>query len=99
VTLRGQSGTDHFAFDEVGVPGFQFIQDGLAYMSRTWHTDLDTFDHGLREDLMQSATIMASFLYHAAMRPERLPRKPMPVAPPKGQPDAPAAPAAPAEQG
>ena len=93
VTLRGQSGTDHFAFDEVGVPGFQFIQDGLAYMSRTWHTDLDTFDHGLREDLMQSATIMASFLYHAAMRPERLPRKPLPVAPPAPQPEAPAPPA------
>ncbi len=91
VTLRGQSSTDHAAFDEVGVPGFQFIQDGLAYISRTWHTDLDTFDHGLREDLMQSATIMASFLYHAAMRPERLPRKPMPEAPrkPKAEPEAP----------
>jgi hypothetical protein len=93
VTLRGQSSTDHFAFDEVGVPGFQFIQDGLAYLSRTWHTDLDTFDHGLREDLMQSATIMASFLYHAAMRPERLPRKPMPEAPPKPKAEPGASPA------
>mgnify|MGYP005844289459 CR=1 FL=1 len=102
VTTRGTRGTDHVSFDEVGVPGFQFIQDGLAYMSRTWHTDLDTFDHGLREDLMQSATIMASFLYHAAIRPERLPRKPLPEAPPKpavepaADADAPAEAAAPA---
>jgi len=50
-------------------------------MSRTWHTDLDTIDHVSREDLMQAATIMASLLYHAAMRPERFPRKPMPLPP------------------
>jgi hypothetical protein len=70
------------SFDRVGLPGFQFVQDGLAYMSRTWHTDLDTIDHVSREDLMQAATIMASFLYHASMRPERFPRKPMPLPPP-----------------
>jgi len=81
VTQRNTGGTDHISFDRVGLPGFQFVQDGLAYMSRTWHTDLDTLDHVSREDLMQAATIMASFLYHAAMRPERFPRKPMPLPP------------------
>lgn len=81
VTLRNTGGTDHVSFDRVGLPGFQFVQDGLAYMTRTWHTDLDTLDHVSREDLMQAATIMASFLYHAAMRPERFPRKPMPLPP------------------
>jgi carboxypeptidase Q len=78
VTMRDTGSTDHIAFDDVGVPGFQFVQDGLAYMTRTWHTDLDTIDHVQRDDLMQSATIMASFLYHAAMRAEPFPRKPMP---------------------
>ncbi len=81
VTLRGEQGSDHAPFDEVGVPGFMFLQDELEYKTRTWHTDLDTLDHVSREDLMQAATIMASFLYHAAVRPEKLPRKPMPQAP------------------
>lgn len=84
VTMRNTGGTDHQAFDAVGLPGFQFVQDGLEYMSRTWHTDLDTLDHASREDLMQAATVMASFAYHAAMRPEPFPRKPMPTPPPAG---------------
>jgi hypothetical protein len=86
VTLRGETSSDHARFDEVGVPGFMFLQDRLEYLTRTWHTDLDTLDHVSQEDLMQAATIMASFLYHAAMRPERLPRKPLPQAPPTSQP-------------
>ena len=82
VTLRSEPASDHARFDDVGVPGFMFLQDELEYRTRTWHTDLDTLDHVSREDLMQAATIMASFLYHAAVRPERLPRKPLPQAPP-----------------
>lgn len=86
VTLRSEPSSDHARFDDVGVPGFMFLQDELEYRTRTWHTDLDTLDHVSREDLMQAATIMASFLYHAAARPERLPRKPMPQAPPSSPP-------------
>ena len=81
VSLRGGAGTDHASFDGVGVPAFGFIQDGLEYMSRTWHSDLDTLERASREDLMQAATVMASFLYHAAMR-DNVPRKP-PGAPAK----------------
>jgi hypothetical protein len=83
VSLRGGAGTDHASFDGVGVPAFGFIQDGLEYMSRTWHSDLDTLERASREDLMQAATVMASFLYHAAMRDEPFPRKPLPEAPAK----------------
>ena len=79
ITHRNTGGTDHLSFDAVGLPGFQFIQDGLDYNSRTHHTHADTLDHAVREDLMQASVIMASFLYHAAMRDEPLPRKPMPV--------------------
>lgn len=82
VTLRNTGGTDHLAFDRVGLPGFQFVQDRLDYFSRTHHTDLDTFDHLREEDLKQAAVVLASFLYHAAMRDELLPRKPMPQQPP-----------------
>ncbi len=77
-TLRNTGGTDHLSFDAVGVPGFQFVQDELDYSSRTHHTHVDTYDHLVREDLMQASMVMASFLYHAANRAERLPRKPLP---------------------
>jgi Zn-dependent M28 family amino/carboxypeptidase len=78
ISLRNTGGTDHLAFDAVGLPGFQFIQDGLDYSTRTHHTNLDTYDHLREDDLKQASVIMASFLYHAAMRDEKLPRKPMP---------------------
>ncbi|MEM7052658.1 MAG: M20/M25/M40 family metallo-hydrolase [Acidobacteriota bacterium] len=83
VTLESTGSTDHVPFDRVGLPGFQFIQDGLDYWSRTHHSDLDTFDHLHEGDLKQASVVLASFLYHAAMRDELLPRKPMPQEPPK----------------
>ncbi|HTQ12114.1 MAG TPA: M20/M25/M40 family metallo-hydrolase [Fimbriimonadaceae bacterium] len=82
VTLRDTRGTDHLSYDRVGLPGFQFIQDELDYNSRTHHTNLDDYEHARPEDLEQAAIILASFLYDAAMRPEPLPRKPLPTAPP-----------------
>jgi hypothetical protein len=81
VTMEAASGTDHLAFDRVGVPAFQFMQDPMDYMGRTHHTNVDTFDHLDPEDLKQSAVILASFLWHAANRDEMLPRKPMPTDP------------------
>ncbi len=83
VTLNGTDGTDHVPFDRVGLPGFQFIQDEMDYFTRTHHTNLDTYDHLRRDDMMQASVIMAAFLYDAAMRPEPLPRKPLPQEPPK----------------
>jgi Zn-dependent M28 family amino/carboxypeptidase len=79
---RRAGGTDHIAFDEVGLPGFQFIQDPLDYDSRTHHTHLDVYERLVPEDLIKNAIILASFVYHAANRPDPLPRKPLP--PPGG---------------
>ena len=78
LTIRNTSGTDHLSFDAVGLPGFQFIQDPVDYGTRTHHSDLDVYDHIQSADLMQAAAILASFVYHAANRPELLPRKPLP---------------------
>lgn len=69
-------GTDHLAFNEAGLPGFQFLQDRIDYRARTHHFNMDTFDKLLPRDLMINATVVASFAYHAAMRDERMPRKP-----------------------
>ncbi len=80
VTYRNTGSTDHISFDEVGIPGFQFIQDGLEYGTRTHHTNMDSYDRASPNDLMQASIIMASFVYHTAMRDEKLPRKVLPKA-------------------
>lgn len=86
VTNRSTFGTDHLAFDGVGLPGFQFIQDQADYSTRTHHTNMDVYDRLQKSDLMQASVVMASFVYHAAMRDERFPRKPMPVDRPEPSP-------------
>lgn len=75
VTIRNTGGTDHQSFDGAGLPGFQFIQDPISYDTRIHHTTMDTFDHIVKEDLIQSATVMAVFIYNAAMREGKFPRK------------------------
>ncbi|MBD2754238.1 M28 family metallopeptidase [Spirosoma validum] len=75
VTPRNTGGTDHLSFDRVGLAGFQFIQDPIEYGSRTHHTNMDTYDHLQPDDLKQAATVVASFVYNAAMRDQKLPRK------------------------
>jgi hypothetical protein len=77
VATRNTGSTDHIAFDRVGLPGFQFIQDRLDYFTNVHHSNLDTWDHAEPEDLKQAAAIVASFVYNAAMRDEKLPRKPL----------------------
>lgn len=90
VTMRNTSGTDHLSFDDVGLPGFQFLQDEVEYGTRTHHTEYDVYERLQRADLMQAAVIMADFVWEAANRPEMLPRKPLS----KTDLAAPAAPAA-----
>ena len=83
VTIRNTGGTDHLSFDDVGLPGFQFIQDPLAYETVTHHSDMDTLDHAQPADLMQAAAVVASVVYDAANRAEMLPRKELPKPRPK----------------
>lgn len=78
VTISNTGGTDHQAFDGVGIPGFQFIQDAIEYDTRTHHTNMDTYDHLIPEDLKQAATIIASFVYNTAQGDEKIPRKELP---------------------
>jgi Zn-dependent M28 family amino/carboxypeptidase len=77
VISRNTGSTDHISFDRVGLPGFQFIQDWLDYFPHVHHTNLDTLDHVSPKDLKQAAAVVAWFAYKAAMRPEKLPRKPL----------------------
>lgn len=84
VTSRSTGSTDHDSFKEVGLPGFQFVQDEVEYSvsganGLTHHSNMDVYDRAQREDLMQASVVVAAFLYNAAMRDEMLPRKPLPA--------------------
>lgn len=72
-------GTDHLSFDRAGIPGFNFIQDPIEYSINTHHTELDTFDHLVIEDLQQAAVVVAATVYALAMREEMMPRKAPPT--------------------
>ncbi len=74
VSNRSTDSTDHVAFQQAGLPGFQFLQDPRDYMSRTHHTNLDTYEHLSEPDLKQAAVVVAIFLYNTAMRDNMLPR-------------------------
>jgi len=78
LSLSNTGGTDHLSFDAIGLPGFEFIQDPLDYGSRTHHSNQDVFDRIQADDLKQAATIIAAFVYNAAIAPDKLPRKPVP---------------------
>jgi carboxypeptidase Q len=78
ITNRNTGGTDHLSFDEVGIPGFQFIQDPMDYETRTHHSNMDTFERLQPTDLKQIAVVEAIFVYNAAMREQMIPRKPLP---------------------
>jgi hypothetical protein len=83
ISIRNTGGTDHLSFDAVGLPGFQFIQDPLAYDTITHHSNMDTLDHVQAADLMQAAAVIATVVYDAANRTEPLPRKALPAPQPK----------------
>lgn len=75
ITIRNTGGTDHLGFDAIGIPGFQFIQDPIEYWSRTHHTNMDTYERLVIDDLKQMAVIVASFVYNTAQRDQKLPRE------------------------
>jgi hypothetical protein len=88
VVPRKDFQTDHESFDAVGLPSFDLLQDQLDYWSHTHHSNVDTVDHVVPEDLQVSAAFLATLVYHAAMREEMMPRDaiPLPLPPPKALP-------------
>lgn len=81
VAIRRTGGTDHVFMQQIGAPGYQFIQDPLDYGARAHHTSIDTYDRLRAEDMRQNSIIMASFLLNAANADRALPRPPMPQRP------------------
>jgi hypothetical protein len=77
VSLGNTGGTDHLPFAGIGIPAFQFIQDQMAYGSRTHHSNMDCWDRLVEDDMKQAATIIASFVWNTAQLDEKLERKPI----------------------
>ena len=71
---RQASSTDAFSFAAAGLPGVNALQDPIEYQSYTWHTNLDTYERVVEEDVKKSAIVIAAAVYHVAMRDEMLPR-------------------------
>jgi carboxypeptidase Q len=66
--------TDHLSFTDVGVPGFNPIQDYGNYDIRTHHTNMDTVDRVNVDDIRQAAIVLATFAYESANLDRKLPR-------------------------
>jgi carboxypeptidase Q len=82
LSLATSKAGDHAAFDAVGLPAFDLIQEPLD-LETTKHSSADTFDRLGRADLVRNASIVASLLYYLADRDELMPRKPVPKPDPK----------------
>jgi hypothetical protein len=71
---RATGGTDSTSFNAAGLPGINSLLDPIQYQTYTWHTNLDTYERVVEDDVKRSAIVMAAMVYHVAMRDERLPR-------------------------
>ncbi len=82
---RGLGGTDSTSFNAAGLPGIGAQQDPIEYGNITWHTNMDTYERIVEDDVKKAAIVFAAAVYHLAMRDEMLPRfskETMPAAPP-----------------
>ena len=89
---RGTGGTDSTSFNNAGLPGIGLAQDTIEYGSHTWHTNLDTYERILEDDVKKNAIVVAFALYKLAMGDELLPRfsrEAMPPPPPTPSPTPP----------
>jgi carboxypeptidase Q len=73
-TARVEGGSDNGAFAVAGLPGIGTQQDNIEYNSTTWHTNLDTYERIVPEDVMHNAVVTASLMIHLADRDQMLPR-------------------------
>ena len=80
---RRLGGSDHTAFNQAGLPGIGLGQDPIEYGTHTWHTNLDTYERILEEDVKKDAMVVAWAVYQLAMRDELLPRFSKDFMPPK----------------
>lgn len=93
---RALGGSDNTSFSQAGLPGIGMGQDPIEYNTNTWHTNLDTYERILEDDVKKNAMVVAWSVYQLAMADTMLPRfatADMPARPPAPPPTQPATPA------
>jgi hypothetical protein len=71
---RVTASTDTGPFVLAGLPGVNMSQDPIEYNSFTWHTNLDTYERIVPEDVAAAAVVVAGEVWHVANRDGMLPR-------------------------
>jgi Zn-dependent M28 family amino/carboxypeptidase len=76
VTSRSRrlGGSDNTSFSQAGLPGIGMGQDPIEYGTHTWHTNLDTYERIVEDDVKKDAMVVAWAVYQLAMRDDLLPR-------------------------
>jgi len=86
---RRLGGSDNTSFSQAGLPGIGMGQDPIEYGTHTWHTNLDTYERIIEDDVKKDAMVVAWAVYQLAMRDDMLPRfskSDMPPKPPEENP-------------
>jgi hypothetical protein len=71
---RNLGGSDNTSFSQAGLPGIGMGQDPIEYQTHTWHTNLDTYERIIEDDVKKDAVTVAWSIYQLAMRDDLLPR-------------------------
>ena len=93
---RRLGGSDNTSFSKAGLPGIGMGQDPIEYGTHTWHTNLDTYERILEDDVKKDAMVVAWSVYQLAMRDDLLPRFSKADMPPKPAEETTSQPATPA---
>ncbi|UCD61892.1 MAG: M20/M25/M40 family metallo-hydrolase [Flavobacteriaceae bacterium] len=71
----GSGGSDYASFVAMGAPAFSLSSLSWSYGDYTWHTNLDTYDKIVFDDVRNNAILTAILAYMACEDPEKTSRK------------------------
>ena len=73
--MPGSGGTDHASFVAAGVPAFNLSALDWEYWNYTWHTNLDSYDKIVFDDLKNNVILTAILAYKASEDNEKASRE------------------------
>jgi hypothetical protein len=73
-TSRATGGTDSSSFNNAGLPGIGLMQDPIEYQTHTWHTNLDTYERIVPDDVQKASAVIAAAVWQMASREQMIPR-------------------------
>ena len=85
--IPGTGGSDFASFVAAGAPGFSLSSLNWSYGNYTWHTNRDTYDKIIFDDVRNNAILTAILTYMASEDPETFPRDRavLPISPRTGE--------------